>query len=100
MGWALGGGLRRQLQVAVRVVRGSKWCPPQQSLSAGPHRPASLRPLRCLSAEGQPPHPHPVFAGCYMGGEVTLLFLRFGVVVLPYFRIQWFIITMKKQMLS
>lgn len=80
----------------MRVVRGSEWCPPQQSLSTGPHGPASLHPLRCLSAEA----PSPVFARCCMGGEVTFLFLRFGVVVLSYFRIQWFIYYHEKQMLS
>lgn len=55
-------------------------------------RPACTR----YAASVQRP-PSPVFAGCCMGGEVTFLFLRFGVVVLSYFRIQWFIITMKNK---
>lgn len=38
-----------------------------------------------------------MIACCCMGGEVTLLFLRLGVVVLSYFRIQWFIITIKSK---
>ena len=89
------GRLRPQLQVTMRVGWGSKWCPPQQSLSEGPHGPASPCPRHCLSAGALLCLP---VAG--MRGEVTLLFLRFGVFVLFYFRIYGFIITVKKQMLS
>lgn len=95
MGWALGGGLRPQLQVTHRVCGAGLRVVPTPAVAergsprAGQPAPGVLpqcRALPCLPVAG-------------MRGEVTLLFLRFGVVVLSYFRICGFIVTMKKQML-